>query len=487
MFKFNVPKPRRARILINVGATFDIPTGFPITGSKGETIWNGGIGLTTGVIGRSNNFKSTIMHYFMLSAADRISTTNETSMHMYDTEVTAIPERLDVLGNNFKYLGRDIATSDEPKLIITDKSQYAADEWSSLLKDHLKDKETDKKAIIDYTAFKDPNTKGMLKTQVPTFVEIDSLSEFEAGSTMQMLDKARTDDGSTNTLFMRQALFKTKFLAELPRLTTNSNTYFFLTAHLGEEISMGGGPYSPGPTKKLQFLKVGDKIKGVSDKFLFLMSNAWYASGVTVLKNQTTRMAEYPLDNKSDSAETELQLVKLVQLRSKSGISGYTLEIVVSQNEGVLPTLTEFHSIKSNNKYGISGSNISYNVDLRPEVKLSRTTVRTKIDNDALLRRAINITSEMSQITMYHPKIKEAWLSMEPIDLYEKIKELGYDWDVLLNTRGYWTPDNYAKKIGVRPFLSTMDILKMAKESYVPYFLDSNKKVKKEYEICFED
>jgi len=470
--KFNVPKPRQARVLINIGASFDIPTGFPVTGAKGETIWNGGIGLTTGVIGRSNNFKSSIMHYMMLSAADKIAYTNETSMHLYDTEVTAIPERLDELGHKFENLGSDIATREDPPLVITDKSQYAADEWSALLKDFLAEKEKSKDSIIDYTPFKDPNTKGMLRTQVPTFVEIDSLSEFEAGTTIEMLNKNRTDDSSTNTLFMRQALFKTKFLAELPRLTTNSNTFFFMTAHLGEEIAMGGGPYSPGPTKKLQFLKMGDKIKGVSDKFLFLMSNAWYASGVTVLKNQTTKLPEYPADNKAESTETELQIVRLTQLRSKSGISGYTLDIVVSQNEGVLPTLTEFHQIKTNGRFGISGSNISYNLDLLPEVKLGRTTVRSKIDNNPLLRRAINITSELAQLHKFHPKLAEEELLCTPMELYEDIKKLGYDWEILLNSRGWWTPNNYKTEI---PFLSTMDLLKMRKERYVPYWYPKDK------------
>jgi len=465
--KFKVSKPRRPRILINIGATFDIPTGFPIVGAKGETIWNGGIGLTTGIIGRSNQFKSSIMHYMMLSAADRINETNETSMHMYDTEVTAIPERLDKLGSKFKSLPDDIATNEDPMLVITDKSQYPADEWSGLLKDFLKEKENSKSMIIDYKAFKDPNSKGMLKTHVPTFVEIDSLSEFEASTTIDIMNKNRVDDSSTNTLFMRQAMYKTKFLMELPSLTTNSNTYFFMSAHLGEEINMASGPYAPGPTKKLQFLKTGDKIKGVPDKFLFLMANAWYASGVSVLKNQTTKLPEYPLDNKAETTETELQVVRLTQLRSKSGISGYTLDVVVSQNEGVLPSLTEFHQIKNNGKFGIEGSNISYNLVLLPEVKLGRTTVRAKIDSDPKLRRALNITSELAQLHKFHPTLADQGLLCSPKELYEDIKKLGYDWDILLNSRGYWVPDNYNTEI---PFLSTMDLLKMRKEEYTPYW-----------------
>ena len=62
-----------------------------------------------------------------------------------------------------------------------------------------------------------------------------------------------------------------------------------------------------------------------------------------------------------------------------------------------------------------------------------------------------------------------------PKELYEDIKKLGYDWNVLLDTRGYWTIDQYTNKV---PFLSTVDLLKMRKGLYTPYFLKDNKEKK---------
>ncbi|MNE79272.1 hypothetical protein D3C80_1757380 [compost metagenome] len=56
---------------------------------------------------------------------------------------------------------------------------------------------------------------------------------------------------------------------------------------------------------------------------------------------------------------------------------------------------------------------------------------------------------------------------MEPKDLYAKIKELGYNWDELLDTRGYW---DFEENKNPKQFMSTFDLLRMAKGEYVPYW-----------------
>jgi len=69
MVKFGIIQKTKPKVLINIGSLMDIPTGSYVTGAKGESILNGGLGMITGVIGAGNNFKSTIMHYMMLTAA----------------------------------------------------------------------------------------------------------------------------------------------------------------------------------------------------------------------------------------------------------------------------------------------------------------------------------------------------------------------------------------------------------------------------------
>jgi hypothetical protein len=154
------------------------------------------------------------------------------------------------------------------------------------------------------------------------------------------------------------------------------------------------------------------------------------------------------------------------QLRSKSGVSGNVYELIVSQREGVLPSLTEFHYIKGADRFGISGTLQHYTLDLYPDVKLGRTTVRSKIDNDPLLRRAINITSELCQMHQYMRDCKDVLCT--PTQLYHDLKEMGYDWNVLLNTRGWWTLNNDEHTV---PYLSTYDLLAMRKGTYKPYWL----------------
>ena len=466
MLKFN-NKRTPPKLLYNIGALMDIPTGTVVTGSKGESIVNGGLGAISGIVGAGNNYKSTILHYMMLAAAEKVLITHDTAMLTYDTEINISLDRLENLASNFKKLPEDIITGENAKWATTDKSLEPANVWAMSLNEYVKNKQKDKSLIVEYNAFKDPYNKGCIKAPLTTFVEIDSLTEFEPESTTEMLTKD-LDSSDTNTFAMRQGLFKTKFLSQLPRLSTDSNTNFLLTAHIGEKIDMATGPakYNQ-PTKKLQFLKGGDAIKGVTSKFFFLLNNAWFAHTASVLKNQGTKKPEYPLRG-DDEVDTDLNTVKLTMLRSKSGPSGYTIELVVSQSGGVLPTLTEFHHIKNNGRFGLEGSNISYNMILYPDVKLGRTTVRRKIDADPKLRRAINITSELLQAISFYPWLTNEGLNCTPKELYDDLIALGYDWDVLLNTRGYWLIDNYTDKD--LPFLSVIDLLKMRKGIYKPYW-----------------
>jgi hypothetical protein len=44
--------------------------------------------------------------------------------------------------------------------------------------------------------------------------------------------------------------------------------------------------------------------------------------------------------------DLDLNQVSLRQLRGKSGMTGFVLNLIVSQTEGVLPSLSEFHYLK---------------------------------------------------------------------------------------------------------------------------------------------
>ena len=324
------------------------------------------------------------------------------------------------------------------------------------------------KSITLETPFLGRDKITLQKMLVPTFSEIDSLSEFETADSVTTKDKHELGESGRNTMFMRQGLNKAQLLMDLPTLAGQHNHYILMTAHVGKDIQMATGPIHAPPVRKLSGLKNGDKIKGVSDRFFFLTNNFWHSYNVSPLINQSTKTPEYPIDSDDNSIQSyDLNLVSLRQLRSKSGPSGNTVELVVSQSDGVLASLTEFHYIKDMDRFGLSGTLQNYCLDILPNTKLSRTTIRSKIDNDPLLKRAINITSELCQM-------RELWRHLDkdllctPLALYNDLIKLGYDWNVLLNTRGWWTLENDKQMV---PFLSTMDLLNMRIGTYNPYWL----------------
>ena len=468
------------KILINVGACFDIPTGTFVKGKYGESLLLAGLGWLTGIVGGGKKFKSTIEHYQTLSAADRIASTSDTSIGTYDTETNTHHHRLVKMSQKFESF-KNIDIISDGKWVITDKTVYYGDKWFEILKDFTNKKIENKKSLMVETPFLDRTGKDNLKILLPTFSEIDSISEFETSDIAKIQDENLLGESGGNTIHMRQGLAKTRMLMEIPTIAGSANHFFLITAHLGKDLQVASGPYSAPPEKKLQHMKMGDKIKGVTDKFFFLMSNCWWASSAAVLFNQSTKAPEYPRDpqENKDSGSTDLNIVSLKQLRSKSGPSGYTLEIIVSQSEGVLPSLTEFHYIKNSDRFGLEGSLVDYKLSLLPDVSLSRTTVRGKIDSNKKLRRALNITSELCQMHEFYRGLKEGVLCT-PKELYEGIKEKGYNWDFILeNTRGWWTVNNDKHH---EYFLSTMDLCLMRIGDYHPYWLEDDKvTIKKQF------
>lgn len=473
---FNIENKTQPKVYINIGALLDVPTSSLVTGKLGETILNGGLGPITAIVGAGNNFKSTIAHYMTLSAADKVFEAGGTAITTYDTEDNVSLDRLEELATGFKSIPKHIITEDG-RWTVTNKANMMGNVWDTkVLKPHVDFKKADKGLQIEYGPFKDPYTKTTLKMVIPTFVEIDSVSEFEGETSNEMLHKD-LDGSDTNRFAMVQGLFKSKFVSNLPSMAVGTNTYFVMTAQLGEKLDMRSGPamYSQ-PFRNLQYLKAGEHIKGVSPKFFFLMHNAWYAHTAKKLINDSTKLPEYPLGD--DRLETDLNTVTLTQLRGKNGPSGCTVTLVVSQDQGVLPSLTEFHYIKENKRFGLDGNNTNYHLDLYPDVNLSRTTVRNKLNSDSRLRRAVNITAELHQLEAYHKSLQEDGLMCTPKELYEDLKKLGYDWNMILDTRGYWTLDQYENPT---PYLSTVDLLKMRKGIYQPYFLKEDKSLKDKF------
>lgn len=462
------------RVCYNVGSLFDIPVGSYEKGTRGERILNGGVPAITGVVGIANNFKSAVADFFAFGVY-RIFRYNDNAYGMkYDTEVNTSEKRQRQLAITMSGLLGDINPIDNGRWIISDKTQYMGNEWFEKYKDYVKFREKERKHLMVKTPFTDRDGQSY-SIMVPTPSTIDSFTEFETDDVATMRNDNELGDAGGNTAFMRQGLSKTTMISQLPTLVARGNTPMIMTAHIGKGIPMDP---RAAPIKKLQYLKNGDQIKGSTDKFLFLTHVCWQCSNAAPLINDTTKAPEYP-NGTSDSmkGDTDLNEVTLTLLRNKFGRSGLVMKIIVSQTEGVMPSLSEFNYIKTCIQpetklgFGLMGNVQNYSLILLPDVKLSRTTVRPKLYADAKLRRAMNITAELCQ--MVHLWDDDDGVFCTPQQLYDDIKAMGYDWDTLLDTRGYWVPLEQEDK--ELPYLSTMDLLRMRKGLYTPYWWPKEK------------
>lgn len=449
--------------MVNVGAGFDVPTGHFLVGKYGEYILNGGMAFMTGVVGQGNVFKSSIADWMQLTAMARMCATAT----IYDTEISKHEFRLkQVVFGIREFYGEDVI--ENGRLILTDKTIYTGDEYYDITKEFMLTKIKNREKNEIELPFMNRDRSAYMRIIAPTFCSIDSFSEFSTKDVIKMQDDNSLGEAGGNTIPMRQGLQKTRFLMEVPGLAGGSYTWFILTGQIGDEFVMD--PRKP-PEKKLTDMKQGKKFKGVPEKFTFVMNNCWYGLHVERLINDNTKSVEYPRDSDDNlKGDTDLNVVTFKQLRGKSGPTGMPVRLVISQEDGVQPSLSEFHNIKEMDRYGLGGNIQNYYLELCPEIKLSRTTVRGKIERHPDLQRALNITNEMCQINIRWRNLDER-LQLSPKELYEKIKELGYDWNMILTqTRGWWAPVGLHENL---KFLSTMDLLRMANGLYIPYWMEN--------------
>ena len=459
--KFRQTDP--VKILFNIGATLDLSTGGYIPGIKGDMVLCGGLAPINGITGPGNSFKSALMHFIIMTVLDRY----KQSMGIeYDTEGTLTLQRLVAIATE---CAPDLVPLlvDMSKFILTDMTQYDGGEFFTLAKELLESRSKGKEKKL-VTPFHNPITNKPIECYAPLVIGIDSYSLFQSKSVQAMQDN-EIGDKSRNMEYMRDGAAKTAMLMELPTLAAKSGSNWIMSAHLGERPQMD--PMSP-LRKQLAYLKANLKLKNVPEKFMFLTNNLWYMENAGALVDKNTKGSLYPRNSNDDlKGETDLMVIRIINLRPKSGPAGVPLHLVVSQRDGILRDMTHFYYCKEINKdYGLNtkDNNRTFNLDLLPELKFGRTTIRHLINTNQKLRRALEITSELCQYYNLNPDI-DASLFCTPEQLYTDIQAMGYDWDVLLQTRGYWTFDHYTNPI---PPLSTLDLINMRAGIYRPWWYD---------------
>lgn len=467
MFGKHFEKPA-FRPAINIGCMLDISTGKYELGKHGEMILNGGLGSLTGIASRPNNFKTALAVYML--AMTRRAMPGASAM-IYDTEGTLNPEaRFSSLSVAFDEL-KEIDWHADEQFHFTDLSRYTGDEFFKKFRDVLIEKEKAEKDYLRTTPFLDMNGNKR-KCLYPTMGLIDSFSKFNVAAVQEMYAKNAIGSGGLNMDAMANGKAKNQLFNQLPQVCAKSGTYMILTAHVGDIINM---ELYPTDKRNLSEMKKDTVLKGVSSGFYSLPNNVFDIMSNKVLLNKE-KMPVFPLDNATAiQGDTDLRILEVKNLRGKGGITGLVFNLIVSQTEGMLPALSEFYFCKEAG-WGIGGNLQNYYVELCPEVKLGRTIVRKRLNEDSKLRRAVEIQSEMLQLIMF-----QRWTAeqvCDPKTLYDDLKAMGYDWDVILgSTRGYWICDEDAELVE-KKYLSTYDLLRMRAGEYKPYWMSDTDKAK---------
>lgn len=469
MFQKAFSRPR-FRPAINMGALLDIPTGKYEYGQHGEAILNGGLSSMTGICARPNNFKTALAVY-MLAQLRRVC--HHTHTITYDTEGTLYPtSRFDAVSKNDPYLSSIDYDNDE-QFAFTDLSQYMGDQWFDEFRKIVNQKTKDEKDWLATTPFLDGNGKPK-DALYPSGGLIDSFSKFQVSAVEDIYNKNKIGDSGANTDAMMNGKAKNQMFNQMPQICARTGSYLILTAHLGDTINM---EMFPTDKRNLSYMKKDTVLKGVSSGFYSLPNNVWMITHNKPLQNKD-KMPEYPWDNATAmQGDTDLTIITMMNLRGKNGMSGLPVSLVVAQSEGILASLSEFHYVKENNRFGIGGNMQNYYMELLPDVTLSRTKIRKRLDENAKLRRAVQITAEILQMQQFH-RGHEADLICEPKVLYDDLKAMGYDWDQLLgDTRSYWVfskeEDEHDQK-----YLSTMDLLNIRLGKYTPFWMTKEEKAK---------
>ena len=448
-------------VQLNTYSLFDVYTGEYHDGMKGERILNGGFSPFMGFVAAGNMFKSTLMNDLALKAfKDHYQ---DTEFAIYDTENLANRSRYQHLAQKIHF-PEEVDFYDDKWVSMTKGENMIGNKWFEAFKKYMEDKEKDKKAVMT-TPFKHPKTGENVKWWYPSITIMDSISAFTTDSINLIMDKGETGDSERNTIFMKDGIAKTQLMMELKDTLMRSGQYFATVAHVGSTVNMDGKP----ERKHLIHMRQGEKMKGVPNKFDFYTTVCYEIFAASPLVAADKKGPLYPHDGEDDlRGDVDLMELSIRALRNKFGQSGNPFKIVVSQKEGFLPSLTDFHYCREYDYFGIIGGGTPNNkLELMPDVNFTRKSLRSKIDENPRFARALGITAELCMMTnMWGTK---EWLELKctPKELYEDIKALGYDWDELLDTRRHWI---YEEETHPQHYLSTMDLLRMRKGLYKPYW-----------------
>lgn len=422
---------------LNTGTSFDLATGMFEPGMD-STILNGGLSRITGIVGRPQKYKSAEAISLAVRALVRYK---DSELFVHDSEFS-IP-------NKQRIINLSDMPVDEDRIELWDNSLHDTSTLLQLIRNTAKTKVENKKDFTVESPFLQRKTGKPIPMFIPTIFIIDSISKLGLNKEDDLYDKHLLGDSKLNMVYMQDGNAKTQFMRQLPMLAAKAGIYIIITAHLGNKFELD--PFSKSP-KDLQYMKGADSVKNAGSQFLFLCSTLLEARNASNLVD-SNKKCMYP---ESFSNDAELNVVDTITCRCKNNASGSVVSPIVSQYQGILSGVSDFHYLKKNNMYGLSGNVRTQTCDLYPNESLTRQNVRKKIRENYELSRAIEILGQLCYIQNNWSAfgLEESGLFVKPKEFVDKILANKDVTSEILNSRGYWTYD----KDDPRKYMSLMDI-----------------------------
>lgn len=431
----------------------DIQIGTYKTGYDGKWYCTGGLtrGIT-GVIGWPNTYKSTAMASLIMRSMC-IHSGSSTLIHDTEDSLSRDMDRIYRLSGEFN--GTQLITEDN--LFFLDSSNTISD-TEQVIDSLCAAKDKNKKDLIVESPFIDKNGD-RIKVWIPTYISIDTYSSLVSNDELELMHEG-LDSSKINTIYMKGGGKKSVFLSKLNMLANKYGLCVVLTAHMGKMSTMGQANPNVPPPKQLQYMKQGEQIKNVGSQFDRLTNPLIQTTSAKKLVASDGK-CEY--NYKGTTAVEDLNEIAFKVLRNKNGTgSGNTTPYVISQNDGLLNTLTNYHYLRSNKYYGLNGNMQRHQVALLPDVTITRNTIRELSTTNKQLCRALEIVAQYLYIQLnYNTAALPFDLSISPSEIFEKLNTKSNELlQRVLNSRGYWVASTVDDG---QEYFSIFDILSLIK------------------------
>lgn len=451
----------------NTGTIADISSGRFVPGHKGQRILIGGIAFFQGIGGLPNMFKTTFTTGLL---GIPMIAFPKSQVHAHCTEGTMDVSRIEVLIMNqmrlYTSLGYEVPESltTVGRMFFTSQIDYNATEFIDLLKKFAKARsEQPGKNQIEYEIL-DETTGKPLKFHNPLWSFWDSLSYMQAEAAETMLDDGDVGTSELNMLAMRANMGKSHIIEQMNTFPQKSGIFVSASAHVGQSYQMD--PRRPN-VRTLRYMADNIKLKRVPENFSFVTGNCYIITRLQPLL--TNGAPEFPYNPGEVEKDTDLVEITVINMRGKFGPSNVPLTFVVSQRDGLVPYLSNYLYLKNAGRYGFIGNDRNYVFALTPDIKVQRTNLRQKFRENYPMQVGVYHMMNMHwMMNRWDEKKLPLHYHCTPEQLYEEIKNMGYDWELLLNTRFFFSEVNNGKDHV--PYLSTEDLLRMRVGEYHPYW-----------------